>query len=44
MFPIGGGGLSSGSVLSTRYFGGNCKPIGVEPYLARDAKESLEKG
>lgn len=41
VFPIGGGGLSSGCVLSTRYFGGKCKPIGVEPYLARDAKLSL---
>jgi len=30
--------------LSTRYFGGKCKPIGVEPYLARDAKLSIEKG
>lgn len=44
VFPIGGGGLSSGSILSTKYFGEKCKPIGVEPYLARDAKESLEKG
>ena len=41
VFPIGGGGLSSGCVLSTRYFGGKCKPIGVEPYLARDAKLSI---
>ncbi len=41
MFPIGGGGLASGSVLSTLYFGGKCKAIGVEPYIARDAKESL---
>ena len=44
VFPIGGGGLSSGCVLSTKYFGGKCKPVGVEPYLARDAKMSLEKG
>ena len=43
MFPIGGGGLSSGCALSNHYFGGKCKPIGVEPYLARDAKLSLEK-
>lgn len=44
VFPIGGGGLSSGCVLSTKYFGGKCKPVGVEPYLARDAKMSIEKG
>ena len=44
VFPIGGGGLASGSCLSTKYFGGKCKPIGVEPYLARDAKMSLEQG
>ena len=44
VFPIGGGGLSSGSCLSTEFFGGKCKPIGVEPYLARDAKQSLIKG
>jgi len=41
VFPIGGGGLASGCLLSTKYFGGKCKPIGVEPYLARDAKLSL---
>jgi threonine dehydratase len=29
VFPIGGGGLSSGCVLSTKYFGGKCKAIGV---------------
>lgn len=44
LFPIGGGGLASGSCLSNRYFGQKCKTIGVEPYIARDAKESLEKG
>lgn len=38
LLPIGGGGLISGAVLSAKYFGGNCKVIGVEPYLARDAK------
>lgn len=43
VFPIGGGGLSSGCALSNHYFGAKCKPIGVEPYLARDAKLSLEK-
>lgn len=44
MFPIGGGGLASGSILATKLFGKSCKPIGVEPYLARDARLSLEKG
>lgn len=29
VFPIGGGGLASGCLLSTKYFGKNCKPIGV---------------
>lgn len=41
VFPIGGGGLASGSILSTLFYGNKCKAIGVEPYLARDAKESL---
>ena len=43
VFPIGGGGLASGSILSTKYFGKNCKAIGVEPYLARDAFDSLNE-
>ena len=42
--PVGGGGLSSGSSLSTHYFSPKTKVIGVQPYLARDAKDSLEKG
>lgn len=42
--PIGGGGLSSGSLLSTVYFSPKTTVIGVQPYLARDAKDSLEKG
>ena len=44
VFPIGGGGLASGTILSAKYFGKGCKAIGVEPYLARDTKLSLEKG
>lgn len=39
--PIGGGGLASGSILSTNFYGKGCKFIGVEPYLARDARISL---
>lgn len=31
LFPIGGGGLGSGTVLATKYFGNGCKAIGVEP-------------
>ncbi len=41
VFPIGGGGLASGSLLSTKFYGKGCKAIGVEPYLARDAKISV---
>jgi threonine dehydratase len=41
---VGGGGLSSGSLISTSHFSPKTKVIGVEPYLARDAKDSLEKG
>ena len=43
VFPIGGGGLGSGTLLSTKYFGDGCKTIGVEPYLARDAYVSIQK-
>ena len=44
VFPIGGGGLASGTLLATHFFGGKCKPIGVEPELAKDARDSLLKG
>ncbi len=36
--PIGGGGLCSGSLIGTLAFSPSTKVIGVEPYLARDAK------
>ena len=42
--PVGGGGLSSGSSLATHYFSPKTKVIGVQPYLPRDAKDSLDKG
>lgn len=29
VFPIGGGGLGSGTLLSTKYFGGKCKAVGA---------------
>lgn len=41
LFPIGGGGLGSGTVLATKYFGNGCKAIGVEPELAGDAYLSI---
>jgi threonine dehydratase len=36
--PVGGGGLCSGTLLATHYFSPSTVVIGVEPYLARDAK------
>ena len=44
LVPIGGGGFSSGTVLGTHYFSPNTKVIGVQPFLAGDAKDSMEKG
>lgn len=41
MVPVGGGGLCSGTLTATHRFGGTTKIIGVEPFLARDAKESI---
>ena len=41
LVPIGGGGLSSGTCLSAKYFSPKTKVIGVQPFLARDAKDSL---
>lgn len=37
LFPIGGGGIASGSILTTKYFSPKTKAIGVEPELAQDA-------
>lgn len=42
--PVGGGGLISGTALSARYFGNNCKVIGGEPFEADDAYRSLQSG
>ena len=39
--PVGGGGLLSGSILSTKYFSANTKVIGAEPIGADDAFRSL---
>ena len=42
--PIGGGGLISGTILSAKYFGNNCKVVGGEPFEADDAYRSLLSG
>ena len=42
--PVGGGGLISGTALSARYFGNNCRVIGGEPFEADDAYRSLQSG
>ena len=42
--PVGGGGLLSGSSLSTRYFSPDTIVFGAEPKGANDAQKSLEKG
>lgn len=43
MFPIGGGGLTSGTLLSTKYFSPKTKAIGVQTYLAQDGYLSMKK-
>jgi threonine dehydratase len=42
--PVGGGGLLSGTCLSTKYFSPNVKVIGVEPKGADDAFRSIRDG
>lgn len=37
VFPIGGGGLASGTLLATKYFSPTTIKIGVEPEMAQDA-------
>ncbi len=39
--PVGGGGLLSGSILSTQYFSNSTKVIGAEPIGADDAFRSI---
>ncbi len=41
--PVGGGGLLSGTILSTRYFSPNTKVFGAEPLMANDAWQSFQK-
>lgn len=42
--PLGGGGLLSGSLLSTNALSSNCKIFGVEPIAGNDGQQSLRKG
>jgi threonine dehydratase len=42
--PVGGGGLLSGSSLSTKYFSPKIKVIGAEPLGADDAFRSIRDG
>lgn len=41
LVPVGGGGLLAGSLVATHHFQPACQVIGCEPYLARDAQQSL---
>jgi threonine dehydratase len=41
--PVGGGGLLSGSILSTSYFSPNTKVYGAEPENANDAWQSFRQ-
>ena len=42
--PLGGGGLLSGTALSTRVLAPNCALYGVEPEAGNDGQQSLEQG
>lgn len=42
--PLGGGGLLSGSLLSTKALSPKCKIYGVEPLTGNDGQQSLRKG
>ena len=42
--PLGGGGLLSGSLLSTKALSPDCKIFGVEPLAGNDGSHSLRKG
>jgi threonine dehydratase len=42
--PVGGGGLLSGTCLSTKYFSAKTKVIGAEPKEADDAFRSIRDG
>lgn len=42
--PIGGGGLASGVAAAVKALDPSVRVVGVEPELAADARESLERG
>ncbi len=42
--PLGGGGLLSGSALSTRALSGDCQLFGVEPEAGNDGQQSFRSG
>lgn len=44
LVPCGGGGLLSGSAISSKHILPSCKVIGVEPSLADDAHKSFNTG
>ncbi|MGI8999067.1 MAG: threonine ammonia-lyase [Candidatus Limnocylindria bacterium] len=44
LVPVSGGGLSSGVATAVKALAPSARMIGVEPELAADAKESLERG
>ncbi len=44
LVPIGGGGLASGVAVAVKALRPTAMVIGVEPELAADARESLERG
>ena len=44
LVPIGGGGLASGIAVAIRELHPEARVIGVEPELAADARDSLERG
>jgi len=41
--PVGGGGLLSGSILSTKHFSGKTRVYGAEPEMANDAWKSFRQ-
>lgn len=44
LVPVGGGGLASGVAAAVRALQPRARIVGVEPELAADARESLERG
>ncbi|MEW6622914.1 MAG: pyridoxal-phosphate dependent enzyme [Bacillota bacterium] len=44
LVPCGGGGLLSGSAISSKHLAPNCKVIGIEPKEADDATKSFYSG